>query len=137
MTDQDQDEQLVIMAARTEEIRTGLDSNFTEEQLQRPVSRRMVHALVAATTAATAVKLKALSARIAALEAGGIRYSGCYQRALAYRRGSAVTFASSMWIALDNVPAGVQPGSSTAFWQLAQKGKPTTKRVKGESNDFV
>lgn len=128
MTETDANEQLVIMAARTEEIRTGLDGNFTEEQLQRPVSRRMVHALVAATTAATGVKLKALSARIAELEGGGVRYSGCYQRALEYRKGSVVTFASSMWIALDDVPAGVQPGSNGASWQLAEKGSSRVVR---------
>lgn len=88
----------------------------------------MVHALVAATTAATAVKLRALSARIAELEAGGVRYSGCYQRALEYRRGSVVTFASSMWIALDDVPAGGQPGSNGALWQLAEKGSSRVVR---------
>jgi len=134
MTETDADENLAMIAARAEEIRTGLDGNFTKEQLQRPVSRRTIHALVAATTAATAVKLKALSARIAELEAGGVRYSGCYQRALEYRKGTVVTFASSMWVALDNVPAGVQPGSNTAFWQLAQKGKPPN-RVKTTERD--
>ncbi|KZS55265.1 hypothetical protein [Rhizobium anhuiense] len=128
-------EELVIVTARAEEIRTGLDTGYSIEELRLPLSRRMVHALVAATTAATAVKLKALSARIAELEAGGVRYSGCYQRALEYRKGSVVTFASSMWAALDNVPAGVQPGSNTAFWQLAQKGKPTTKRVKATGSE--
>ncbi|MBB2670690.1 UNVERIFIED_ORG: hypothetical protein GGE44_000231 [Rhizobium esperanzae] len=127
MTETDADEHLAMIAARTEEIRAGLDGNFKEEQLQRPVSRRLVHALIATVTATTAAKMKTLAARIAELEASGVRYSGCYQRALECRRGSVVTFASSMWIALDNVPAGVQPGSNTAFWQLAQKGKPTTK----------
>ncbi|AIC25714.1 hypothetical protein IE4771_CH00553 [Rhizobium etli bv. mimosae str. IE4771] len=134
MTGKDEDEQLGLIEARAQEIRTGLNSNFTEEQLQRPLSRRSVHALVAAATASTATKLKALAARIVELEAGGIRYSGCYQRALEYRRGSVVTFASSMWVALDNVPAGVQPGSNTAFWQLAQKGKPPN-RVKTTERD--
>ncbi|MBB4478447.1 transposase [Rhizobium etli] len=98
------------------------------------MTTRMVHALIAATTASTAAKLKALAARVEELEAGGVRYAGCYQRALVYRRGSVTTFAGSMWIALDDVPTGVQPGSNTAFWQLAQKGK-SPKRVKATERE--
>ncbi|MGR9156040.1 transposase [Rhizobium leguminosarum] len=134
MTDEDDDGQLALIAARAEEIKAGLDARYTKEELERSLSRRSVHALIAATTASTAAKLKALSARIAELEGGGVRYSGCYQRALEYRKGSVVTFASSMWIALDDVPVGVQPGSNTAFWQLAQKGKPP-KRVKATETE--
>ncbi|WP_434712845.1 transposase [Rhizobium sp. YTUHZ045] len=134
MVEKEEEQELALLATRAEEIRTGLDTNFTEEQLQRPLSRRMVHALVASLTATTSAKLKALSARVAELEAGGVRYSGCYQRALEYRKGSVVTFVSSMWVALDNVPAGVQPGSNTAFWQLAQKGNPS-KRVKATERE--
>ncbi|MBB4194879.1 transposase [Rhizobium aethiopicum] len=121
MTGKDEDEQLALIAARAEEIKTGLDSNFTEEQLQRPLSRRMVHALVAATTAATAAKLKALSARISELEAGGVRYAGIWQRALPYRKGSVVTSDGAMWIALADTPEGVVPGSDPSIWQLAAK----------------
>ncbi|MGR9156741.1 hypothetical protein [Rhizobium leguminosarum] len=68
--------------------------------------------------------MKTLAARVAELEPGGVRYAGRYQRALEYRRGSVTTFAGSMWIALDDVPAGVQPGSNVALWQLSQKGEP-------------
>lgn len=131
MTGKDEDEHLAFIAVHAEEIRTGLDTNFTEEQLKRPMSRRMVHALVASVTAATAAKLKVLAARVAELEAGGVRYSGCYQRALEYRRGSIVTFASSMWIALDDVPVGVQPGTNGAFWQLAEKGSSRVRKQTG------
>lgn len=130
MTEKEMDEQLASIGLRAEEIRRGLDTNCMAEQLQRPLSRRMAHALIAATTAATAAKLTALAARVEQLEAGGIRYLGCYQRALEYRKGSIVTFASSMWIALDDVPAGVQPGSNGAFWQLAEKGSSRVRRQK-------
>ncbi|MEY9581512.1 transposase [Sinorhizobium fredii] len=126
-----EEQELAFIAARAEEIRTGLDTNFTEEQLKRPLSRRVVHALVASVTATTAAKLKALSARVEELEAGGVRYAGCYQRALEYRKGSIVTFTSSMWTALDDVPAGVQPGSNSAFWQLSEKGSSRVRKHTG------
>ncbi|MHC2456224.1 hypothetical protein ACVMIX_002865 [Rhizobium leguminosarum] len=129
MTDTDADDHLAIIAARTEEIRTGLDGNFTEQQLQRPVSRRMVHALIAATTASTAAKLKALSARVEALEEGGIKYLGNYQRACCYAKGDAITHSGSLWIALKAVPEGSAPGNDPACWQLAAKGHKPVKRA--------
>ncbi|WP_349437406.1 transposase [Pararhizobium sp. A13] len=135
MTDEGTEE-LAIIAARADEIKTGLDAAYTTEELQRPLSRRMVHALIAATTAATAAKLKTLAGRVAELEAGGVRYVGSFQRALEYRKGSVTTFDGSMWIALVNVPAGVQPGSNAAFWQLSQKANPArANRRKDGSND--
>ena len=131
MVEKEEEQELAFIAARAEAIRNGLDSNFTEEQLKRPLSRRMVHALIAATTASTAAKLKALSARVDEIEASGIRYLGCYQRALEYKKGSVVTFASSMWTALDDVAAGVQPGSNPAFWQLSEKGRSRVRKQTG------
>ncbi|AUX76293.1 transposase [Sinorhizobium fredii] len=130
MTDKQEDQEFAFVSAKTAEIRAGLDAPYTAEQLQRPMSTRMVHALVAGVTAATSAKLKALTSRLEEVESRGIRYSGCYQRALAYGRGSIVTFASSMWIALDEVPAGVQPGSNGAFWQLAEKGSSRVRKQK-------
>ncbi|TBZ34589.1 transposase [Rhizobium leguminosarum bv. viciae] len=121
-------EELVIVTARAEEIRTGLDTGYSIEDLRLPLSRRMVHALVAATTAATAVKLKALSARITALEESGIRYQGVFQRATSYARGDTVTCAGGLWIALKAVPEGSVPGSDSAYWQLAAKGGKPVKR---------
>ncbi|MBB2674522.1 UNVERIFIED_ORG: hypothetical protein GGE44_004100 [Rhizobium esperanzae] len=128
MTETDADEHLAMIAARAEEIRTGLDGNFTKEQLQRPVSRRTVHALVAATTASTAAKLKALSARVEALEEGGIKYLGNYQRACCYAKGDAITHSGSLWIALKSIQEGSTPGSDPSCWQLAAKGGKPVKR---------
>ncbi|WFU88744.1 transposase [Rhizobium sp. CC1099] len=129
MTGKGDDEQLAFIAARAEEIRTGLDSNFTEVQLERPLSRRMVHALIAATTAATAAKLKALSARVEALEESGIKYLGNYQRANSYWKGDTVTHSGSLWVALKAVAEGATPGSDPACWQLAAKGGKPVKRT--------
>ncbi|MBB5535044.1 hypothetical protein [Rhizobium giardinii] len=128
MMDKDDDQELATIAARAADIRAGLDAGYSTTELKGAVSRRLLHALVAASTAATAVKLGALAARLEEVELDGIRYSGCYQRALEYRKGSVVTFASSMWVALDDVPAGVQPGSNTAAWQLSQKGQPWARK---------
>lgn len=129
MTGKDEDEQLAFIAARAEEIRIGLNTNLTEEQLQRPLSRRSAHALVAATTAATAAKLKALAARIEAIEEGGIRYLGNYQRAASYSKGDTVTHSGSLWVALKTVAEGTAPGSDLACWQLASKGDRPVKRT--------
>lgn len=135
MTDKADEEQLAIIAARAEEIKTGLDSNFTEEQLQRPLSRRMVHALVAATTAATGVKLKALAARIEELEARGVRYAGTWQRAMPYRKGSVVTSGGGMWAALRDTSEGEKPGNAPDAWQLAAKAARPIVRVKTEGQE--
>ncbi len=132
----EEDQELAMIAARTAEIRAGLDAAYSKEELQRPLSRRMVHMLVAATTAATAVKLKALTARVEAIEDSGIRYRGNYQRASDYWKGDIVTHAGSMWVALKAVPEGAAPGSTPASWQLASKGgKPIAQRERKRGND--
>jgi hypothetical protein len=131
VTDKAEDQELAVVAARAEEIRTGLDTNFTEEQLQRPLSRRMVHALIAATTAATGAKLTALSARIEQLEAGGIRYAGIWQRALPYGKGTVVTSGGGMWVALRDTSEGERPGDAPDAWQLAAKAARPVVRTKG------
>ncbi|TLX14462.1 transposase [Rhizobium sp. MHM7A] len=120
MTDE-HEEELALIAARAAEIRAGLNAAYSPEELRRPLSTRCVHALIAATTAATGAKLTALSARIEQLEAGGVRYAGIWQRALPYRKGSVVTSDGAMWIALADTPEGVVPGSDPSIWQLAAK----------------
>lgn len=120
MTDE-HEEELALIAARAAEIKAGLDAAYSVEELRRPLSTRCVHALVASSIASTAMKLKALSARIAELEAGGVRYAGIWQRALPYRKGSVVTSDGAMWIALADTPEGVVPGSDPSIWQLAAK----------------
>ncbi|MGI0525750.1 transposase [Rhizobium giardinii] len=125
----DEDQELAVIAARTAEIRAGLDAAYSKEELRRPLSRRIVHMLVAATTAATAVKLKTLSARVEALEEGGIKYLGNFQRAAAYAKGDTVTHSGSLWVALRAVPTGTAPGRDPAYWQLASKGDKPVKRA--------
>ncbi|WP_028731639.1 transposase [Rhizobium leguminosarum] len=129
MTDKDEDQELAMIAARAAEIKAGLNAAYSPEELRRPLSTRCVHALIAATTAATAAKLKALAARIAAIEEGGIRYLGNYQRASFYNKGDTVTHSGSLWVALKTVAEGTAPGSDPACWQLASKGDRPVKRT--------
>lgn len=122
-----EDQELASIVARADEIKNGLDASYSTDELKRPVGRRLVHALIAGLTAATAVKLKTLSARVEAIEEGGIRYLGNYQRASAYLKGDTVTHSGSLWVALKAVPEGAPPGSDPSRWQLASKGDKPVK----------
>lgn len=63
--------------------------------------------------------IAALAERLAAAEMRGLDYRGVWQKADSYRRGDAVTYDGSLWIALQSVEAD-KPGASDA-WQLAAK----------------
>lgn len=134
MPDNHEDDlELAMIAARAAEIKAGLDASYSVEELRRPLSTRCVHALIASSIASIAAKLKALSARVAALEEGGIRYMGTYQRAASYAKGDTVTHAGGLWIALKTTPLGTAPGSDSAYWQLAAKGGKPVRRIPGGS----
>ncbi|MGO7645908.1 transposase, partial [Rhizobium ruizarguesonis] len=62
-----------MIAARAAEIKAGLDADYSVEELRRPLSTRSVLALIASSTAGTALKLKMLSARIAIIEEAGVK----------------------------------------------------------------
>lgn len=129
MTDMNEDQELAFVAARAAEIEVGLNASFTKEELRRPLSTKCVHALIAGVTAATSAKLRALAGRVEALEEGGIRYIGTYQRAISYAKGDTVTHSGSLWVALKAVPVGAAPGSDPVYWQLAAKGGKPVKRT--------
>lgn len=89
----------------------------------RKAIQEAVAPLVARAEAAEAA-LAALTARLETVETRGLEYCGAYQRAMAYRRGSAVTEAGSLWIALRAVEPGEMPADNPSAWQLAvKKGK--------------
>lgn len=76
----------------------------------------------------------AIEQRLSAIEASGIKYSGTWQRAADYPRGSVVTDGGSSWVALRN-NTGARPGSDPDAWQLMVKsgrdGRDlTTKEMK-------
>jgi hypothetical protein len=135
VTDKDDEQELAMIAARVAEIKAGLDAAYSVEELRRPLSTRSVHALIAGVTASTAAKLKAISARIEQLEAGGVRYAGTWQRALPYRKGSIVTSGGGMWAALRDTAEGEQPGKALDAWQLSAKSARPAVRVKTETQE--
>ncbi|AJD41273.1 transposase [Rhizobium sp. SEMIA 4085] len=108
-------------------VKEEMERKFGRQTLERPVKAGELFDVVDALTAT----ILSLRARIEALESGGIKYAGTWQRALPYRKGMVVTSAGAMWTALADTPEGIAPGSNAAFWQLSQKSKPT-KRVKAE-----
>lgn len=61
-----------------------------------------------------------LERRVAEVETKGLEFVGTFQRAATYRRGQAVSFDGSLWIALRDTQSGEEPGQSKA-WQLAVK----------------
>ena len=61
-----------------------------------------------------------LKARIAELEATGIKFVGSYQRAAEYRRGDVTNYDGAMWVATCAVPPQEVPGKSVC-WQLSVK----------------
>ena len=63
-------------------------------------------------------------ARIAALEAApaALDYKGIWQRAADYRRNQGVTYKGQIYVCLAD-SRGVEPGTSPACWQLAEKGE--------------
>lgn len=130
MIDKDEEQELAMIAARAAEIKAGLNSAYSPEELRRPLSTRSVHALIAAMTAASGAKLSALSARVEQLENGGIRYAGTWQRALPYQRGTVVTSNGGMWIALRDTSEGERPGDAPDGWQLAAKAARPVVRAK-------
>jgi hypothetical protein len=65
-------------------------------------------------------RIAALESRADTAEQRGLEYCGNYQRAMNYRRGSAITEDGCLWIATRDVNPGEKPGEHPA-WQLAAK----------------
>ena len=61
-----------------------------------------------------------LRERIIELEKRGVSYCGIYQRAAVYRRGDICTVDGSMYVAINNVEPGEEPGKG-GNWVLAVK----------------
>lgn len=69
-------------------------------------------------------QIRSLEQRLSLLEAQpkSLDYKGVWQRALAYERNAVVTHKSALWACLADV-RGVEPGTASACWQLAQKNE--------------
>jgi hypothetical protein len=96
----------------------------TEKSVPPPHQARLIRSLMAGIAPVIAEHVRQAIAplveRLEAVEQRGLEYCGNYQRAMNYKRGSAVTEDGSIWIALREVSPGEKPGDHDA-WQLACK----------------
>jgi hypothetical protein len=73
------------------------------------------------------LKVEKLEARVAALEASGVKYRGVWQAAEEYRRGDMVTHGGSVFHC--NADKRAKPGNGSTTWSLAVKhGKDAEPR---------
>ena len=66
------------------------------------------------------MQTKCLRERIIELEKRGVSYCGIYQRAAVYRRGDICTVDGSMYVAINNVEPGEEPGKG-GNWVLSSE----------------
>lgn len=108
--------------------RTQIDAEFHkafEKDGDKPVTHRQfvsyIDAIVAGVSDTFAAKFAALTARVAEAEAKGIEYFGTWAPG-AYRKGSAVTWSGSLWIAEAATKSKPGEGSmDSRAWRLAVK----------------
>ena len=73
-------------------------------------------------------QISELKAQVAELQAGGVKFSGTYQRGNEYKRGEMCAYDGSIWCAVvDTKPLEI-PGKS-ACWQLAVRGQREAPRL--------
>ena len=69
-----------------------------------------------------------LKAQVAELQAGGVKFSGNYQRGNEYKCGEMCSYDNSIWCAIVDVKPMEIPGKCGA-WQLTIRGQPDAKRL--------
>ncbi len=65
----------------------------------------------------------AVKKRLDALEEGGIKYRGVYQRAQDYSKGDVVTFDGCAWIALRSLKETEEPSTCDGWMLMVKKGR--------------
>ncbi|KAB2716979.1 hypothetical protein [Brucella intermedia] len=68
-------------------------------------------------------EIKSLKSRLDALEEGGIKYRGIYQRAQDYSKGDVVTFNGCAWIALRSLKETEAPATCDGWILMVKKGR--------------
>src|SRR5262245_45233614 len=66
-------------------------------------------------------RIQELERRVETLSETAMVYSGIFSRALAYRRGQAVSHGGSLWLCLYDCQGDV-PGSDPSLWLMVAKG---------------
>ncbi|GAA5542932.1 hypothetical protein [Brucella sp. NBRC 113783] len=96
-----------------------LIKNASPELLKSPVQTGVFYeALAEVMDAFSAVKK-----RLDALEEGGIKYRGAYQRAQDYSKGDVVTFNGCAWIAVRTLKETEAPASCDGWMLMVKKGR--------------
>jgi Zn-dependent protease len=113
-------------------VKEEMQRQFGPQSLERAIKAGELYDAVDALTAA----IKSLAARVEALEIGGIKYLGTWQRALSYRKGTVATSGGSLWIALRDTVEGEQPGKALDAWQLAAKAARPVVRAKANGRQI-
>lgn len=85
-----------------------------------PSLEALVDLLARHTAEAIAQGVAPLAARLDEVEARGLEYRGQYERGQTYRRGAAVTYSGSLFIAMADTLSTDVPEASPA-WRLACK----------------
>ena len=80
----------------------------------------LMESIAPAIREAIEAAVKPVEARVAAIEEGGIKFLGVYQRAQTYQRGAVVTHGGAWFVAIRAVAVDEQPLKSDG-WQLAVK----------------
>ena len=96
-------------------VRTMRSQGMSDASLDQPATVRAVLEHLSVVGDA----IKALTARVAEVEAKGVVYMGVWQAAQTYQRGNLATYAGGIWHA--NQETRDKPGDGKA-WTLAVKG---------------
>lgn len=105
-------------AVQAEQAAKGAVRYVTKSQLLAAI--KMVADKTGEVVSEIRQRFEVIEARLAECEQGRLEFRGVHQKALAYPRGSAVSHAGSLWIAIRDVSQGEEPGKSDGF-QLAVK----------------
>jgi len=96
-----------------------LIKNASPELLKSPVQTGVFYEALAEVMDA----FRAVKKRLDALEEGGIKYRGVYQRAQDYSKGDVVTFNGSAWIALRSLKETEEPSTCDGWMLMVKKGR--------------
>ncbi|MGA7405211.1 MAG: hypothetical protein WB422_13030 [Pseudolabrys sp.] len=72
-------------------------------------------------------QIEELKKQVAELQAGGVKFSGNYQRGNEYRRSELCSYDNAIWCAVADVKALEIPGTCAA-WQLTLRGQPQPRQ---------
>jgi hypothetical protein len=105
----------------------SLGKAYSAGRLKQAATLEQVHQLIADIIVmlqdGALARIAKLECRLAEIESGGVRYAGTWQRAIPYRKGTVITSAGSMWVALRDTAEGEQPGKVPSAWQLSAKAE--------------